>query len=55
MEAAISRVLATEAQDAALDTKTISLGQMIDQVKTSLGAPPMEVNLGPMPSTFART
>ena len=47
VETAISCVLATEAQDAALNTRTISLGQEIDQVKTILGAPPMEVSLGP--------
>lgn len=47
IKAAISPVLATEAEAAAQNTKTISLGQTPEQVKAILGEPDKIVNLGP--------
>ena len=47
IKAAISLVLATEAEAAAQNTKTISLGQTPEQVKAILGEPEKIVNLGP--------
>lgn len=47
VEAVISQVVGTEAQYAARNTKTLSLGQTIAQVKAILGVPNWVVNLGP--------
>jgi hypothetical protein len=47
IEAAISPVVATEAEAAAQSTKTISLGQTPEQVVAILGPPDKIVNLGP--------
>ena len=44
---AIDPVVATEAEAAAQNTKTISLGQTPEQVKAILGEPEKVVNLGP--------
>jgi hypothetical protein len=47
VEAAISPVVATQAQAASANTKTVSLGQTEDEVKSALGAPDKVINLGP--------
>lgn len=44
---AISKVIATESEAAAQNTKTISLGQTTEQVEAILGKPDKIVNLGP--------
>jgi hypothetical protein len=46
IRAAIEPVVATEAEAAAQNTKTISLGQTIAQVEATLGPPEKIVNLG---------
>jgi hypothetical protein len=45
--AEISKVVATESEAAAQNTKTISLGQTTEQVEAILGKPDKIVNLGP--------
>jgi hypothetical protein len=47
VKTAISQVIASEAEAAAQNTKTISLGQTMQQVKAILGEPVKIVNLGP--------
>ncbi|HUY15355.1 MAG TPA: hypothetical protein VMX16_17265 [Terriglobia bacterium] len=47
IESLISQVIATQAQAAAQNTKTISLGQTIEQVQAILGQPDRVVDLGP--------
>jgi hypothetical protein len=47
VEAAITPVVATESQAALVNTKTISLGQSMDQVKEVLGQTERIVDLGP--------
>ena len=47
IKAAISPVVATEAEAQAANTKTVELGQTPDQVKAALGAPDKIVKLGP--------
>ena len=47
VKASISPVIASEAEAAAQNTKTISLGQTPEQVEATLGKPDKIVNLGP--------
>lgn len=47
IEAAISPIIATQAQAASENTRTIALGQTIEQVKANLGQPDRIVDLGP--------
>jgi hypothetical protein len=48
----VDAVIAPEAEVKAANTKTISLGQTVDEVKSILGQPERIVNLGPKVTYF---